>query len=365
MASETPNILKRLSVPRPSSGHLAALGEADRPVAVFSDFDGTIFLQDSGHILFDKFGCGKEKREELDRSIGKTKTFCEASEEMWGSLNVTLPRAQEELRKQLVIDPDFIQFFDYLQERNVIFTVISAGIKPLLRAALDAFIGPERSSKINIISNNGTVTESGKWHPQWLHDSPLGIDKSLALREWLSDWDTSKSPKPKVVFTGDGVSDLAAANQADILFARRGLALEQYCIENMIPYIPYMRFKEALHDIKLLLKDNRYHDKEAAEKYRHARLAQLTGGLAPLSLGGAPQSSKRASFGFVADDDDDSNKWSSEEEDREQERESAIPEDVPSRPHTPPEDPYFISKASLDLSRDTSTGSLYKLNIAK
>lgn len=359
MVTEIPNILKRLSVPRPSSGHLAALSEADRPVAVFSDFDGTIFLQDSGHILFDKFGCGKEKREALDRSIGKTKTFCEASEEMWGSLNVTLARAQEELRNNLVIDPDFIDYFDYLQERNVVFTVISAGIKPLLRAALDAFVGPERSAKINIISNNGTVTESGQWHPHWLHESPLGIDKSLALREWLSGWDTSKSPKPKVVFTGDGVSDLAAANQADILFARQGLALEQYCIDNMIPYIPYMRFKDALHDIKLLLKDNRYHDKKASEKYRHSQLTQLTGGLVPLSFGSNHPVPRRALFGFAPndDDDDDSSLSSSEEEENLNPRSAP-----PNRPQTPPEDPYFFSKAPLD--RDMSAGSLYKLNTA-
>ena len=146
MTDDTPNFLRQLRIPRPSSGHLAALGETDRPIAVFSDFDGTIFLQDTGHVLFDKFGLGKEEREEVDQSIGKTRTFREASEIMWGSLNVTLERAQEELRSTLKIDPDFIAFFDYLQSKNVEFTVISAGLKPLLRCALDCFVGLERRS---------------------------------------------------------------------------------------------------------------------------------------------------------------------------------------------------------------------------
>lgn len=337
-ADNTPNFLKKLSVPRPSSGHLAALGEADRPIAVFSDFDGTIFLQDTGHVLFDKFGCGARKRKEIDASIGKTQSFREASEQLWGSLDVTLPRAKEEMKEALTIDPDFIAFFDYLQENNVTFTVISAGMKPLLKTALDTFVGPERSKKIEVISNNGEISDYGKWTPHWLHDSPLGIDKSLAIKEWQSSVDTSKCPPPKIVFVGDGVSDLAAAKQADILFARRGLALEEYCIEHMIPYIPYMRFKEVLHDIKLLMKGNKYHDKEAASAARQTRIQQLTGGLGPLS--------RPASFGIGGDDDD--------EVEGDLEAEDPIPE--VKRPQTPPYEPEFLSRPPLNRSQ-FSTGT--------
>lgn len=322
MTDDTPNFLRQLRIPRPSSGHLAALGETDRPIAVFSDFDGTIFLQDTGHVLFDKFGLGKEEREEVDQSIGKTRTFREASEIMWGSLNVTLERAQEELRSTLKIDPDFIAFFDYLQSKNVEFTVISAGLKPLLRCALDCFVGLERSAKINIIANNGTVSADGRWTPKWLHDSPLGIDKSLALRDWVAERSTGSGAVSKLVFIGDGVSDLAAAKQADILFARSELALERYCIEHMIPYIPYLRFKDVLHDVKYLLKGNRFHDPEAAAEYKQARIRELTGGIAPLS--------KKPTFG-VGDDSDDS-------------------DEPVHRPHTPPGDPLrpvFLRKNSV------------------
>jgi len=40
-------------------------------------------------VLFDSFGCGNERREELDNQI-KTgeRSFRDVSEEMWGSLDV-------------------------------------------------------------------------------------------------------------------------------------------------------------------------------------------------------------------------------------------------------------------------------------
>ena len=57
-----------------------------------ADFDGTISMQDTGHVLFDSHGCGLERREVLDEQIKSGKrSFKEVSEEMWGSLNVGYP----------------------------------------------------------------------------------------------------------------------------------------------------------------------------------------------------------------------------------------------------------------------------------
>jgi len=143
-----PASLNDLSVPKPSIPSIASLQQPDRKIAVFSDFDGTIFLQDTGHVLFDNHGCGVETRKKLDHSIGRTKTFREASEEMWGSLNVTLEEGIETLKKNLIIDKDFMGFLKFTEEHNIPFSVISAGLRPLLRAALDEFLGPEESKKL-------------------------------------------------------------------------------------------------------------------------------------------------------------------------------------------------------------------------
>jgi 2-hydroxy-3-keto-5-methylthiopentenyl-1-phosphate phosphatase len=44
------------------------------------------------------------------------------------------------------------------------------------------------------------------------------------------------------VIIDDGISDLPAAREADMLFARKGLRLEEYFIENKIPFIGFDDF---------------------------------------------------------------------------------------------------------------------------
>ncbi|CAN6673386.1 polyol phosphate phosphatase Pyp1p [Trichomonascus vanleenenianus] len=242
------------SVPKPS----LVGGSVQRPIAIFSDFDGTIFHQDTGHILFDNYGCGPELRQELDGSIGAARTFREASEEMWGSLNVTLEDGLVALKKHLEIDPGFMHFLDYINDHEIPFTVISAGLEPLLRGALDTFLGPERAEQIGIVSNDGEIAEDGSlWKPLWRHECELGHDKAQSIQEFR---DSVEGEQPLLVFIGDGVSDLPAASRADILFARRGLKLEQYCIEHQIPYIPYDSFSDIEIELYGLVKGNKYHD---------------------------------------------------------------------------------------------------------
>lgn len=115
-----------------------------------ADFDGTIFMQDTGHILFDAHGCGAKRRQELDDEIKNgTRSFREVSEEMWGSLNVPFEDGFEVMKGALDIDPAFLEFHDFCIRNNIPFNVISAGLKPILRRVLDEFLGKKQ---VNIFS---------------------------------------------------------------------------------------------------------------------------------------------------------------------------------------------------------------------
>jgi 2-hydroxy-3-keto-5-methylthiopentenyl-1-phosphate phosphatase len=51
--------------------------------------ESTIFVQDTGHILFNNFSCGSERRKILDEQIHSgERSFRDVSEEMWGSLDM-------------------------------------------------------------------------------------------------------------------------------------------------------------------------------------------------------------------------------------------------------------------------------------
>lgn len=262
--SNTSSYNKRsLAVPKPSiSTDSHGNSSFNRPLAIFSDFDGTIFLQDTGHILFDNFGCGKEKRIELDGKIGTGElSFKAASEEMWSSLNVTLEDGVAKMKQELVMDEKFREFFNYTVSHEIPFNVISAGLKPLLRSALDAFLGEEKSAKVGIVSNDADISKDGSsWVPKWRHNCELGHDKAKSIKDFKM---SVKGEMPLIVFIGDGVSDLAAASQADILFARQGLPLEDYCIKYRIPYIPYKNFGDIEEELDNLVVGNKYHDTTA------------------------------------------------------------------------------------------------------
>ncbi|KAI8625722.1 HAD-like protein [Xylariaceae sp. FL1651] len=224
-----------------------------RKIICFSDFDGTIFMQDTGHVLFDNHGCGSKRRQVLDEQIKNgDRSFREVSEEMWGSLNVPFDDGFEVMEKSLDIDPDFQSFHKYCINHNIPFNVISAGLKPILRRVLDTFLGEEQSAHIDIVANDAQIAEDGsEWKPIWRHDNELGHDKALSVQEARKEAELSceDGTIPLIVFIGDGVSDLPAAREADVLFARRGLRLEEYCIENKIAHIAFDTFADIQREV--------------------------------------------------------------------------------------------------------------------
>lgn len=228
-----------------------------RKIICFSDFDGTIFMQDTGHILFTNHGCGSRRLEILEQQIKSgERSFRDVSEEMWGSLNVPFDDGFEVMEKNLEIDPDFQAFHKFCIANSIPFNVISAGLKPILRKVLDTFLGEEESKHIDIVANDADITEDGSiWTPIWRHDTELGHDKALSINEYreAAKLDSDDGTIPLIVFIGDGVSDLPAAREADVLFARRGLHLEKYCIEHKISYIPYDSFADIEREVKQIM----------------------------------------------------------------------------------------------------------------
>lgn len=117
-----------------------------------------------------------------------------------------------------------------------------------------------QSSHIDIVANDADITEDGSaWKPIWRHDSELGHDKATSIQEARkeAELECEDGTIPLIVFIGDGVSDLPAARQADVLFARRGLRLEEYCQEHSIDYIPFDTFAEIRKKLEEIAEEDR------------------------------------------------------------------------------------------------------------
>lgn len=114
-------------------------------------------------------------------------------------------------------------------------------------------------SSIQIVANDADIKSDGsEWKPIWRHDTELGHDKALSVQEGRAE--AAKycidGQIPLIVFIGDGVSDLPAAREADVLFARKGLRLEEYCKENDISYIPFETFTDIKQNMELIMKED-------------------------------------------------------------------------------------------------------------
>lgn len=225
-----------------------------RKIVIFSDFDGTIFMQDTGHVLVDALGGGAEYRHKLEEQFKSgERTFREISDDMWGSLSIPFGDGFDLMAQTLKIDPGFREFHNYCLEQGFPFNVISAGLKPVLQRTLDIFLGDEAAT-MNIVANNLEAPGGIPWKPVWLHDCDTGLDKAYSVNEARSQAQLDCLPGeiPLIVFIGDGVSDLPAAREADVLFARRGLRLEEHCKEHDIPYIPFDTFSDVKREVEAI-----------------------------------------------------------------------------------------------------------------
>lgn len=260
-------------------------------VNLYLDFDGTIFMQDTGHILFNNFGCGPDRRKVLDEQIHSgERSFRDVSEEMWASLDVPFDDGFEVMKEALEMDRGFQAFHQFCISNDIPFNVISAGLKPILRRVLDHFLGEQQSKHIDIVANDAVISADGsEWKPVWLHDTELGHDKAKSINDFkeAARLESEDGQLPLVVFIGDGVSDLPAAREADVLFARRGLRLEEYCIENQLPYIPFDSFADIQREvIQVLAKMNDFNPRASMRRRASSRNA------VPLSAAKSPREEK-------------------------------------------------------------------------
>ncbi|KAA8901446.1 HAD-like domain-containing protein [Sphaerosporella brunnea] len=237
---------------------------------VFSDFDGTITLTDSNDFLTDNIGYGYKRRRELNIEILEGRwTFRDAFRDMLSSVGSKTPF--EECKKLLIeniqLDPGFKPFFEWCQSNDVPIIVLSSGMKPLIRALLDHFLGAENAEKIQIVANDVKIHPDGTWEVVFCDESHFGHDKSRAIKPYREA--REKLPKekwPTFFYCGDGVSDLSAARETDLLFAKAGHDLITYCKREGVPYKVFHSFEDILRDVKDVVEGRKTTDEIAENR---------------------------------------------------------------------------------------------------
>lgn len=228
-------------------------------VILFTDFDGTITKQDSNDFLVDNYGMGREKRREGNKKvISGDLTFRKLFAEMLDSVHLPFQECIDLLLKNIDLDSGFNDFYSWALENDIPVIVLSSGMEPIIRALLTKLVG-EKAKGIQIIANQVKLEDNGKkWEIVYRDGSDFGHDKSSTIKKYLTPG------RPILLYAGDGISDVSAAKETDLLFAKSGQDLITYCNENKIPYTEFDTYKTIHDHIKLISEG-----KETVEELRN------------------------------------------------------------------------------------------------
>jgi len=215
-----------------------------RRIRVFTDFDGTISMQDVGAILFNRFA-GDRNRGTVILWIKQkiTSRECLLRECRY------IEAGREEMEaaaQQIGMKPGFREFVELLQGSSIPLHVCSDG----LDFYIDAFFRQHGFDNLDIHSNVALWLD-GQVYPEFPHFNQgcgfCGTCKGERVRA-LSQPDELK------VYIGDGFSDRCALEAADLIFARDDLA--KLCEEKGVDYRKFADFYDVIEffDSKLLPK---------------------------------------------------------------------------------------------------------------
>lgn len=189
----------------------------------FTDFDGTVTTADSNDYMTDNLGFGRERRVQgnQDTLLGRVH-FRDSFRDMMDSVTTPFSECVATLRKHIRLDPGFGEFYAWARANNVPVVILSGGMRPVIRALLDELLGPG-AWDIQIVSNDvrardgKALDDEAGWRIEFHDDSVHGHDKSIEIRKY-----SALPDRPVLFYAGDGVSDLSAAKETDLLFAKAG-----------------------------------------------------------------------------------------------------------------------------------------------
>ena len=273
------------------------LEQSPRPkIIFFTDFDGTITLTDTNDYITDNYGMGHPQRQVgNDMILDGTDSFRDGFQKMLDSWKLSFPEVIEIVKKMIKLDPHFKTFVHWAKQHHVPVIVLSSGMEPVIRALLEEFLGAEAMKDIEIIANsiktrapNHSFDKANGWTIDFHDDSSFGHDKSLAIRPYADA--IAKLPdneKPTLLYAGDGVSDLSAARETDLLFAMEGRDLVIYCEREGIPFTTFKNWESILQETKDIYEGKKSVKNVAAEGLQRARTNSLTQNGHPVQNGTA------------------------------------------------------------------------------
>jgi 2,3-diketo-5-methylthio-1-phosphopentane phosphatase len=205
------------------------------------DFDGTITEQDLLDEIAQTFGdeaVYQEVDEGLDsRALSLHEVLRREFEPVTAPLDEVVAWVLEHARMR----PGFPELVRQAEENGWDVVIVSSGFRELIEPVL----AREGLDRLRLVSNSVEPDPSG-WRVRFHDEAECATCGEACKRGTV----TGLSDGGEIAYVGDGYSDRCAAELADRVFARRGLA--SYLDAKGVPYV----FFEDFHDVARHLNGN-------------------------------------------------------------------------------------------------------------
>jgi 2,3-diketo-5-methylthio-1-phosphopentane phosphatase len=205
-------------------------------ILVLCDFDGTVCTVDMGNEILNRFtdkGWAEIDRAYCADKIGSRDAYTQVASLFKGARLQMLEFVNTCER----IDPYFAEFYQFCRDKGVDVKIVSDG----LDFYIDAILKKHNLHVIEFFSNvvvfRDDTTLSIEFPRMNEQCEKCGTCKKSVLREHRSDYD-------RVIYVGNGHSDVCPAKDADLVFAKE--VLYEKCMQDGTACVHYENFQDIL-----------------------------------------------------------------------------------------------------------------------
>lgn len=227
-------------------------------VRVYCDFDGTVCTRDIGEEFFRAFA-GASVDALVDQLLRGEISTQQWLQQMCDAIPLMSREQFETYVDQFFVDPYFVSFVQFAEEREIGVTVVSDGLdayveRVIAKAGLDRV--PFFANHAEFVTVNGTPKLSVSFPHTDAECTSCGNCKRNHMLSQSADEDL-------IVYIGDGFSDRCPVRYADVVFAKRHLI--KHCQQQNISYHEFQTFGDVQKKLEEVLQRKRVrHRREAA-----------------------------------------------------------------------------------------------------
>jgi 2-hydroxy-3-keto-5-methylthiopentenyl-1-phosphate phosphatase len=207
---------------------------------VMCDFDETIVSPDTGVVILDKFADGDWRN--LERLYESNEmSLEEVMRRQFSMVKATKNSMIEEVETSVSFRPGFEELVKTCYQRSVPLIVVSYGLDFCIEHLLEK-AGLSRKIKVHSPRTRLDSNGIGLVFPK------LRLKGSVNLKDEMVKH--YKQRTRKVIYVGDGASDLPAAKAADVRFAIRGSVLARLCEQERVQHSQITSFGPVLRALE-------------------------------------------------------------------------------------------------------------------